>query len=430
MLKSRCILSLLFLFLLVLVGAEASASAPRVDVVKVKGVVNPVLADYIDRGITHAEQYNAAACIIELDTPGGLLSSTEEIVNRILDANVPVVVYVSPWAGSAGTFITIAAHVAAMAPGSRIGAAHPVAGGGEEISETMEKKITEDTAAWIRSIAEMRGRNVDAAERTVREATSYTAQEALELNLIDLYADDLDQLCTKLEEEIGEVKLADGRVVPLNTKNAAINYIEMSAIESFILAISHPNIAYILMSLAMLGIMIELGHPGLILPGVVGGICLILAIYSLDILEANLTGILLIVLALGLFIAEIFTPTFGLLTAGGATSLVLGSLILFSGTPFGVDWQLIAGVVVFVTGILALIITAVVRGQRRQAVTGQEGLIGKVAEVQTELDPSGIVFVEGERWKATTEGGKIEPGEEVIVTKVDGLKLWVTRKSN
>jgi len=424
----RRILFLFLFLLLTLRGAEAYA--PQVDVVRVKGVVNPVLADYINRGITYAEQHNAAACIIELDTPGGLLSSTEEIVNRILAAKVPVVVYVSPWAGSAGTFITIAAHVAAMAPGSRIGAAHPVPGGGEEISETMEKKITEDAAAWIRSIAEMRGRNIEAAEKTVREAASYTAQEALELNLIDLYADNLEQLCTKLEEEIGEVKLADGRVVPLNTKNAAINYIELSAIERFLLGISHPNIAYILLSLAMLGIMIELGNPGLILPGVVGAICLLLAIYSLDMLEANLAGILLIVLALGLFIAEVFTPTFGLLTAGGAASLTLGSLILFSGTPFGVDWWLIATMVVFVTGIFALIITAVIRGQRRQAVTGQEGLMGKVAVVQTELDPSGIVFVEGERWKATAGSGKIEPGEEVIVTKVDGLKLWVTRKSN
>ena len=436
------IFSLLFLVVAAFSAIGANAANPQIAIITAKGTVNPALADYIDRGITEAEENNAVACIIELDTPGGLLSSTEEITNRILNATVPIVVYVNRWAGSAGTFITLAADVAAMASGSRIGAAHPVAGGGEEISEVMKKKITEDTAANARRLAEMHGRNVKAAEATVCEALSFTDQEALGLvplteayqralgceklqpPLVDVGADSLDQLIEKLNKGI---TLANGNEFHLPTSGATKNFINMTGVESFLHTISNPNIAYILLSIAMLGILIELSHPGLILPGVVGGVCLFLSLYSLGVLGANWAGLLLILLAFGLFVAEIFTPTFGLLTAGGITALTLGSLILFSGTSMSIDWRLIGVVVSLVTAIFVFIVFAVVRAHRRQVTTGKEGMIGQVAVALTALDPKGTVFIKGERWSAIAEGGKIEPGEEVIVIGVEGLKLKVKK---
>jgi membrane-bound serine protease (ClpP class) len=233
----------------------------------------------------------------------------------------------------------------------------------------------------------------------------------------------------ELIERLGRgIILANGE--PFNIPpDVSTNYIKMTTIERFLLAISDPNIAYILLSIAMLGILIELAHPGVILPGVVGGVCLLLSIYSLGMLEANYAGILLMVLAFGLFIAEVFTPTFGLLTAGGVISLILGSFILFSGTLFEIDPRLIAGVVVFFTAIFLFIVGAIIRAHRRRVTTGQEGLVGQTAVAQTALDPKGTVFVEGERWNAIAESGRIEAGEEVIVIKVEGLKLKVARKS-
>ncbi|MBL7209725.1 MAG: nodulation protein NfeD [Dehalococcoidia bacterium] len=448
MLKHARLIFLFIIFIVllaVLATASVSAAAPLVVVLDFDGAVTPPLADYLDRGITKAEDDDAQACIITMDTPGGLLSSTEDIVKRIMEAKVPVVVYVDPWAGSAGTFITLAAHVAAMAPGSVIGAASPVTGGGEEISETMKKKITQHTQAWIESIAESRGRNKTAAIAAVAEAASYTDREALGLDevegwealgldspildppLVDLGADSLAQLLEKIDGR--EVTLQSGKVVTLQTKNVVIDQVGMTTIERFLFAISDSNIAYILLSIATLGIMIELFHPGLILPGVTGGICLFLSIYSLDMLEANYAGILLMVLAFGLFVAEFFTPTFGLLTAGGIISLVLGSFILFSGTPFSIDPKLIAGVVSIFSAIFIFVVAAVIRAHRRRITTGREGLVGQMAIVQTALDPKGTVLIKGERWNAWVENGTIEPGEEVIVTKVEGLKLKVTKES-
>jgi len=435
---------ILVILLAVLATASVSAAAPLVVVLDFDGAVTPPLADYLDRGITKAEEDDAQACIITMDTPGGLLSSTEDIVKRIMNAEVPVVVYVDPWAGSAGTFITLAAHVAAMAPGSVIGAASPVAGGGEEISETMKKKITQHTQAWIESIAESRGRNKTAAIAAVAEAASYTDKEALGLEeiegwealgleskildppLVDLGADNLAQLLEKLDGR--EVTLQSGKVVTLQTKNVVIDQVGMTAIERFLFAISDPNIAYILLSIATLGIMIELFHPGLILPGVTGGICLFLSIYSLDMLEANYAGMLLMVLAFGLFVAEFFTPTFGLLTAGGIISLVLGSFILFSGSPLSIDPRIIAAVVSIFSAIFIFVVAAVIRAHRRRITTGREGLVGQTAIVQTALDPKGTVLIRGERWNALVENGTIERGEGVIVIKVEGLKLKVAKE--
>ncbi len=416
---------------------------------RVDGTIVPAVASYIDRGISKAESHQAAAVIIELNTPGGLLSTTESIVNRILDAEVPVVVYVDRWAGSAGTFITLAAHVAAMAPASRIGAASPVSIGEDGLSDTMQKKITEDTAANIRRLADLRGRNLKAAEATVLEALSFTDQEALGIKelpedyqelleletpyldppLVDLGAVNLDSLIEQLNGMKVEVA---GEEVTIVTEDYFTKRIGMTLIEKFLQVISDPNIAYILLTLATTGLILELINPGAILPGVVGAIALILAFYSLAVLEASWAGIFFIILAFVLFIAEVFTTSFGLLTMGGIASLVMGSIILFGGGPelfqLQIDWWVIALVVIVITAVFVFVVGAVIRSQRRRPVTGKEGLVGKIALAQTELDPTGMVLVEGERWTARAEGGRIEPGEEAVVTKVEGLKLWVTKK--
>ncbi len=415
------------------IAIEAQAATPTIDVLHVKGTINPVLVDYIKRGIDHAEDNNAVACIIQLDTPGGLDTSMRDIIKDIVNAQVPVVVYVSPSgarAASAGVFITIAAHVAVMAPNTAIGAASPVAMGAEgeaAMSETMKAKIVNDAAAYIRSLAEAQGRNMEWAERAVREAVSATEVEALELNVIDMVASDLDALISQLDGR--QVTMLDGSVVTLHTQGATVNPVKMSWVEGFLYAIADPNIAYLLMSLAMLGIMVEITNPGLIFPGIVGGICLLMAFYSLGMLPVNYAGVLLIVLAFGLFIAEVFTTTFGLFTAGGVTSLVIGSLILFKGGPlFQVDPWLIAGVAIFITTLFAFVVQRVIKAHRRQARTGREELVGKKAVVKVALEPEGTVFFKGERWTAILEKGRVEPGEEVIITRVDGLTLHVIKK--
>ncbi|NQT48979.1 MAG: nodulation protein NfeD [Chloroflexi bacterium] len=428
-----------------LTTASTSAAAPQVDVLKIDGGIAAPLADYLERGIREAEENDVQAVVIIMNTPGGLLSSTEDIVTAIMGSRVPVVVYVDPWAGSAGTFITLAAHVAAMAPGSVIGAASPVSGTGEDIDETMKKKVTQHTMAWIESLAEARGRNKKAAIAAVAEAASYTQQEALGLDeiegweelgldgpildppLVDLGANSLEDLLQKINGR--EVTLHSGLVVELHTADVVINHVDMTAIERFLNAIGDSNIAYILLSIATLGIMVEIFHPGLIFPGVLGGICLFLSVYSLDMLEANYAGLLLMLLAFGLFVAEAFTPTFGLFTAGGVISLVLGSFILFSGSPFAVDPKLIAAVVTVFTVIFVIIVTAIVRSHRQRITTGREGLVGEVAVAQTSLDPKGTVMIKGERWNATSENGIIGTGEEVVITEVEGLKLKVAKRS-
>lgn len=433
---------------LVIAGSVSASPSPEVDILHVNGDIVPAVASYIDRGISQAEEHQAAAVIIELSTPGGLLSTTEKIVDRILDAKVPVVVYVDRWAGSAGTFITLAAHVAAMAPGSRIGAASPISTQGE-LPATLQKKLTEDTAARIRSLADLRGRNQAAAEATVVEALSFTDQEALGLEpipvsdqellglsspylsppLVDLGAKDVDSLITQLN---GRTVNVAGEQVTINTEGYVKNDVGMSAIEKFLQAISNPDIAYILLSLAVIGLILEFIHPGAILPGVVGAISLILAFYSLAVLEASWAGVFFIILAFILFILEAFVTSFGILTIGGIASLVMGSIILFGGGPalfhLHIDWWVIVLVVVIVVAVFIFFIGAIIRSQRRRPATGKEGLVGKVALAHTVLDPTGMVYVEGELWTATSEAGKIEVGEEVVVTKIEGLKLRVTKK--
>jgi len=408
----------------------AAASPTTVEVLTVNGTIVPVIADYIDRGISRAEENGATVCIIELDTPGGLLDSTDKIVKSIMNADVPIVVYVSPkgaWAASAGTFITLSAHIAAMTPATTIGAAHPVSAGGEQIPEDQMKKIVEFSAKWMKTIAEERGRNIEEAELAVTESKSFTDGDALEYNLIDLRADNLESLISQIDG--WEVTLANGEEVVIDTTNYGLTRNGMNEIERFLQTISDPNIAYILLSLATIGLIVEISNPGLVFPGVAGGVSLLLAFYSLGVLNAYWGGIALIVLAVGLFIAEYFTTSFGLLTAGGIISLVIGSLILFSHSPgIEVDKRLIAGVTVGITAFAIFVIGAIVRGQRRRKATGAEGMIGTIAIAKTPLDPTGTVLAQGELWTAASEGGRISPGEEVIITKVEALKLWVTKK--
>jgi membrane-bound serine protease (ClpP class) len=318
-----------------------------------------------------------------------------------------------------------------MAPNTAIGAAHPVSIGeeGEQaMSKSMEEKVVNDAAALIRSLAEAHGRNLEWAEKAVRESVSATEQEALELNVIDMVAPDLETLVAQLDGR--QVTLLYNQQVTLQTRGAVINDVPMRAIEDFLYAIAEPNIAYLLLSVATLGIMAEIFNPGLIFPGIVGGISLLLAFYSLGVLPVNYAGILLILLAIGLFVGEVLSTSFGLFTAGGVVSLVAGSLILFKGASplFHIDPWLIAIVTIIITGALTFIIHRAVVAHRRQASTGREDLIGKTATVKVALNPEGTVFFKGERWTAISESGEVKAGEEVVIKRIDGLTLYVTKK--
>jgi membrane-bound serine protease (ClpP class) len=414
-------------------GSTVQAYGSDVVVLHVEGTILPVVADYIDRGISKAEDDNATSCvIIELNTPGGLLTTTEDIVQRIMNADVPVIVYITPkgsWAASAGTFITLSAHIAAMMPGTTIGAAHPVSAGEEEIPEYQMEKITTFSAKWMRTIAEERGRNMDEAELAVTESKSFSDTDALQSNIIDLRANNLQELIAQING--WKVTLASGEEVTINTTDYELSRDGMNRIEDFLQTISDPNIAFILLSLATIGLITEVTNPGLIFPGVVGGVSLLLAFYSLGVLNAYWGGILLILLAMGLFVTEFFTTSFGLLTAGGIASMVIGSLILFSHSPgIEVNRGLIAGVSVAIGAFAIFVIGAIIRSQRRSRATGTEGMVNKVAIARTPLNPTGTVAVEGELWSAIAEDDPIKARDEVIITRVEELKLWVVKKQS
>ncbi|TFH36783.1 MAG: nodulation protein NfeD [Dehalococcoidia bacterium] len=415
---------------LALVGTATAAEETSVVVIDVEGTIVPVVAQYIERGIQVAESSGATACVIKLNTPGGLLAATEDIVSSIMNADVPVITYVSPkgaWAASAGTFITLASHLAVMTPSTTIGAAHPVSGDGQEIPEYQMEKITEFSAKWMRTIAEDRNRNIEEAVLAVTESKSFTDTQALEANLIDFRADSLASLMEQVDGL--EVKLASGRVVVLDTADAAADAVDMTGFERFLHALSDPNVAYILMSLATIGLVTEISSPGLIFPGVVGGISLILAFYSLGVLDAYWGGVALMLLAAGLFVAEYFTSSFGGLTAGGVAALVLGSIVLFSRSPgIQVNRGLIIAVVAGATAFSVFILGAIIRGQRREKATGREGMIGKTALAKTPLSPRGTVLAEGELWSALAEGDAVAPGEEVTILAVDRMVLRVRRR--
>jgi membrane-bound serine protease (ClpP class) len=296
-----------------------------------------------------------------------------------------------------------------------------------DISDDLKQKIISDAAGYIRTLAESHGRNADWAERAVREAVVATEQEAFELNVVDLVAPNLDSLLKQIDER--EVMMLGGELITLNTHNANIVRVKMNIVENFLNAIVDPNIAILLLSLATLGIFVEITNPGLIFPGIFGFISGILAFYSLGQLPVNIAGVLLIVGAFGLFIAEVFTASFGLFTAGGIVSLVIGSIIMFKGGPFMINPWLIAGITIIVGATLAFVAYMVVRAHQRQAATGQEEVVGKTAVVKVPLEPQGVVHFLGENWTAVSEEGKLTVGEEVIITRVVGLKLYVKKST-
>ncbi|MFC2040182.1 nodulation protein NfeD [Chloroflexota bacterium] len=424
---------LLLVLALGVAGPLVSADDGHVDVLTIKGTINPVLADYIKRGVDQAELDGARALIIQMDTPGGLDTAMRDIIQSVVGARLPVIIYVSPSGGraaSAGLYITLSGHIAAMAPNTAIGAATPVSlgeGGEQQMSDDLKNKVINDAAAYIRSIAEAHGRNAEWAEEAVFDGVSITEQEALTLNVVDIVADDMDDLLTKIDGQ--EITLLGGGTVTLVTEGVSVNYLEMDFIEGFLYAIADPNIAFLLLSVASLGIMVEIFNPGLIFPGVAGAISGILAFYSLGQLPVNIAGLLLIVLAFGLFVAEAFTPTFGLFTGGGAVALIVGGLILFQGgSPiFQVNVWLLVVVAVIVAGLFALIMNKAIQAHHRQATTGREELSGKKAVVTVALDPVGTVRYRGELWEARSSEGRIEKGEEVIINSMDGLTLNISR---
>lgn len=426
----RLMLVLVSLLLASTFVVEAQTERSRIDVLTVKGTINPVLVDYIARGIDDAAFEGAQAVIIQMDTPGGLDTSMRDIIQSIVNSRIPVIVYVSPAgarAASAGAYITLSAHVAVMAPNTAIGAATPVSMGGE-MSDEMKAKVINDAIAYIKDLANSHGRNADWAERAVREGVSATSEEALELNVVDMIAPDLDTLIADLDGR--EVTLLDGSVVTLRTSGVPINEVMMKTIERFLYAIADPNIAFLLLSIASLGIMIEIFNPGLIFPGMVGAISGILAFYALGQLPVNIAGVLLIVLAFGLFIGEVLTTSFGLFTVGGVTSLVIGALILFQGADpavFRVDPWLIGTMTILITLLFVFVVTRVIWAHRKRATTGKEEIIGRRAVVREAINPEGTVFFKGELWSAVSDSGPIEAGEEVTVTAIDGLILQVNK---
>ncbi len=395
--------------------------------IKVHAIIHPMTADYVIESLASAEDLGAQALVIELDTPGGLLTSTRDIFKAMLAARIPVVVFVGPrgaQAASAGFFLLMAADLAVMAPGTNTGAAHPVGGQGEDIEGNLGEKVEQDAAATIRALASQHGRNLELAEAAVVKSRSFSAEEALKSQLIDFIAADADELLRQLDGRTVQ-KLGEQKIV-LATAKAEVVPREMGAFKELLSAIAHPNIAYILMALGMIGLYMELSHPGAIFPGVFGAICLLLGFYALSVLPVNYAGVALILLALVLFIAEIKVPSYGLLTVGGVIALILGSLMLFRDThpELRVDWQLIASMVTTILALVAFLTIKALRALRSKVTTGKEGLLMEVGITRSALAPQGKVFVHGELWNAVAVQ-PIAAGTRVRVVAVDGLTLRV-----
>jgi membrane-bound serine protease (ClpP class) len=424
----------LLLFGIVCAAVSAGGAAPQpgtgshVNLMVIDGGINPAVNDYIRESIQRAHQGNARALIIQLDTPGGLLSSTRTIVKQMLGAPLPIIVYVAPsgaGAGSAGVFITMAANIAAMAPGTNIGAAHPVAGGGQEVKGVMGEKLENFTASFSETIAQRRGRNTDFAIQAVRRSISITDKEALEKDVIDIIATDVSDLLKQAngrEVDVGSVKRT------LDFDGVSILHFEMGLKQKVINILADPNIAYLLMMAGILGLYMEFSNPGALFPGIAGGIALLLALASFQVLPINYAGLLLIGLGLCLLVAEAFLPSFGILGISGVVSLGLGSLLLFNvqGSDLSVDGSIVLAAVGTLSAFVLVVTVLVVRSQRRKATLGYGGLIGEVGEVRDRLDLRGKVFVHGEVWNA--EGAeRLEAGDRVEVVGYDGMKLKVKR---
>jgi membrane-bound serine protease (ClpP class) len=403
-------------------------NSQTVYTITVDATINPATAEYIENGIRKAEDSRASCLVILLNTPGGLLKSTRVIVSNIMDANVPVIVYVAPagaHAGSAGVFITMAAHIAAMAPGTNIGAAHPVELQGSPDS-VMNEKSTNDAVAFIKSIAGRRNRNLQWAEDAVRNSIAITEKEALENNVIDMIATNMPDLLNKLDGRKVELPYF---TATLQTKNAKIVKVEMSALEKMLNLLSDPNVAYILLMIGFYGILFELYNPGAILPGIVGVISLILAFYSMHTLPVNYAGLALIVFAIILFILEVKMATHGVLAIGGAVSLLLGSFMLIQSNSslefVKISRSVIYSTVVITTLFFLFVIGLGLKAQRAKPVTGVEGIKGEIGETIESLAQSGYVRVHGEMWKAESVSGNIEKGKKIRVVRIEGLKLFV-----
>ena len=409
-------------------SSPARAAAP-VAMIDLDGAITPVTARLLTAAIDRAQAERAQALIVRLNTPGGLERSMRSMAQAILNAEIPVIVYVAPTgarAASAGVFITMAAHVAAMAPATNIGAAHPVTIGGGDTGKEMGKKIENDAAAFARSLAAERGRNVDWAEKAVRASVSVTEREAVKLKVVDLVAESVPDLLAKIDGRT--VKTARGPVT-LATRDALVKPIEVRFRDRFLALITDPNVAYILMMVGMLGIFFELQNPGVVLPGVIGGISLILAFFAFQSLPINWAGVLLILFGVALLIAEIKVVSHGVLTAGGVVAMVLGSFMLYEAPEVGfrVSWTVILPTVGATAGLVVWAVSAGVRAMMKSPVTGASGMIGRVVVARSALGPEGQVQVDGEIWRAVSEGEAIPAGEKVRVTAVDGLTLKVSR---
>jgi len=422
----------LFAFFLLFIASgipgDAEEKAPIYSI-EVDGIINPATAKFITDSVDEATQQGAQCLIIQLDTPGGLMESMRIIVKKILASNIPVIVYVAPGgarAASAGVFITIAAHIAVMAPGTHIGAAHPVTLGAEgKESKTMTEKVVNDAVADIKATAKKRGRNVDWAEQAVRKSVSITDEEALKLKVIDFISPDLQELLTKID---GRVVKFNGVTRTLHTKGVQPQPIQMSWRERLLDIISNPSIAYILLMLGIYGIFFELSSPGAILPGVVGGIFLILAFYALQMLPVNYAGLALIFFGIILFIAEIKVVSHGLLAVGGVISLFLGSIMLFH-TPteyMRVSMSVIIPAVLVSAAFFIFAVTKAIKARLSKPTTGMEGLIGEIGTASTPIAPEGKVSIHGEFWDVISDQN-IERGEKVQVVGVMNLKLKVKK---
>ena len=418
-------------FVLFVVYVSAAKNSRQVDLIQIAGgTINPISADFIINAINQAEDNQSQCLIIELDTPGGLIAATQDIVKRMMASNVPLVVFVYPsgsGAVSAGVSITIAAHFAVMAPGTNIGAAHPVGIGKTDSADVSIQKATNWWATFNRSIAEKRGRNADWIEKAVRESEAITETQALELGVIDFICPDLDSLLILLD---GKKVAVDSGEVTIETDDAKIVRHEMNWRFRILDLISNPSIAYILLMLGILGMYFEFSNPGAILPGVLGGIFLILAFFAMQQLPINVAGILLILFAILLFILEIKITSYGILTIGGVMSMILGSLMLFKSTPsmtLHLPLTIILAVSLTTAAFFIFAVGMALRAQQKKVTTGKEGIIGEIGLAVTDIEPEGRVKIHGEYWNAQSNES-IKQNEKIKVIDVDGLKLIIKKQ--
>ena len=410
--------------------AAAGRAAAEIPVVELEGPIHPVSAGYVVSALDRAEEAGAPLVVIRIDTPGGLDASMRQIVDRILRSRTPVAVWVGPSgarAASAGFVITVAADVAAMAPGTNIGAAHPVSGLGA-MDEVMSKKAASDAAAYIRGKAERRGRNVELAEKAVLDSRSFTEREALDGKLVDLVAPDVPALLRALDGK--EVKRFDGSVVTLHLQGQATRPVAMNWRQRILSVIARPELLFLLLLGAMAGLGAELSHPGIIFPGVLGTLCLVLFLFASQTIPISGTGVLLIALALALFAAEVKVHSFGLLTAGGIASMILGAMMLVDapGPEMRVPLRTLLPAAATVAIGTILLVRLVVQAQRRRPFTGPSAMVGEKGVAETPLEPEGWVLIHGERWRAVA-ATPVPAGETVTVTAVEGLTLKVRKES-